>query len=311
MDPLDFLRLGIGTAFLGYAALSDWRTRQVRDPVWILVGTAGLVMFGAELIRDGVDAILALALVPAAVLFFGVFYGEEFVTERGWRFPPRSVAAYAIALVAAIFPIIDLSRAGDTGQLRSYALYLSPSVMILVFRAMYQAHLLKGGADAKAMISITMLVPMYPSLAPSLPLLVLEPLVQDVLAVLFPFSLLVLLNAALLLVFAPIALFAYNVSHGHVEIPEAFFGFKVPLNRVPRFVWFMDQIEGGEHVRVLFPRGRHDRASSLRALKDAGLDEAWVTPQLPFMVPLAIAYVLSFIVGNPIMGLLQALLPAV
>jgi len=71
----------------------------------------------------------------------------------------------------------------------------------------------------------------------------------------------------------------------------------------------MDQVVEGEHVRILFPRKRQDRAAIARDLKAAGVSRVWVTPQLPFLVPLAIAYVVSFVIGNPIMGLMQAALP--
>ena len=88
MDLLDALRLVFGAAVLTYAARSDWRTREVRDRAWILLGSVGLILFGYELVRDAIEAIIALALVPAVVLFYGVFFGEDFVTETGWRFPP-------------------------------------------------------------------------------------------------------------------------------------------------------------------------------------------------------------------------------
>ena len=309
MDLLDTLRLVFGAAVLTYAARSDWRTREVRDRAWILLGSVGLILFGYELVRDAVEAIIALALVPAVVLFYGVFFGEDFVTETGWRFPPATFAAYGIALVAALYPIVTLSQVGDALGLRSFVVTLTPAVMMLVFRGMYQAHLIKGGADAKAMIAIAALVPMYPSLDPALPLLTLGPRIQEALTIVFPFAFLVLLNAALLLVIVPIALLLSNAARGDAEIPEAFLGYTVPVDRVPRFVWFMDQVVEGEHVRILFPRKRQDRAAIARDLKVAGVSRVWVTPQLPFLVPLAIAYVVSFVIGNPLLGLMQAALP--
>jgi hypothetical protein len=71
----------------------------------------------------------------------------------------------------------------------------------------------------------------------------------------------------------------------------------------------MDQIIAGEHVVVYFPKKQQDRRAIMQGLRQAGLKEAWVTPQLPFMVALAIGYVLAFIVGNPLMALLQMTLP--
>ncbi len=306
MSDLDLLRLVAGAAFLGAAAVSDWRTRIVKDPLWIAMGTLGLALFALDLWFRSVDPVIGLVLVPTAVLMYDPLIGQEFRTDDGWRFPLSSIAAYSLAIGATAYAMWDLQ--GDATAWGTFLGYLTVPVMMLVFRAMYEAHILKGGADAKAMIVIAAFVPQYPEL-PSLPLLGLNPGLQRALDVLFPFSLLVLLNAALLFAAVPLAFLAYNATRGHVEFPMAFLGYRVPLERVPRYVWFMDQFVEGEHVLVYFPKKRQDRTAIVKALRAAGLKEAWVTPQLPFMIPLALGYVLAFVVGNPLMALFQVALP--
>ncbi len=303
----DVARLVIGTALLAYAAVSDWRTREVRDRVWIWMGTIGLILFGTDLWLGGVDPVVGLVLVPTSVLLYDPLLGQEFRTEDGeWRFPPGPIAAFGIAAAATGYAIYDLQ--GDPAALGTFYRYLTAPVMMLVFRGMYELHLLKGGADTKAMIAIAALVPAYPEL-PSLPLVSLDPRLQDALGKLFPFSLLVLMNAALFFVVAPLAFLAYNGSRGHLEFPKALLGYKVPLDTVPEHAWFMDQIEEGEHVVVYFPRKRQDREGIAKALRDAGFKEAWVTPQLPFIVAITASFMFSFLVGNVLMGLLQLVLP--
>jgi len=306
----DVARLAIGAAFLTFASVSDWRTREVRDRVWIAMGALALFVFAADLWAQGVNPVVGLVLVPTAVILFDPLIGPEFRTEEGgWRFRPAPlagyIAAYGVAVASTAFAWVDLQGGPDFG---TFVAYLSAPVMMLVFWGMYEVHLLKGGADTKAMIVIAALVPAYPQL-PSLPLVSLDPRFQGALQVLFPFSLLVLLNTALLFIVVPFALLAYNASRGHAGSWKAFVGYKVPLEAIPRHAWFMDQIVDGKHEVVYFPVKRQDRVEITEALRKAGFTEAWVTPQLPFMVPLAIGYVLSFVVGNPLMGLLQALLP--
>ncbi len=311
MLAVDLARLAIGTVFLGYAAVADWRTRVVRDRVWIGMGTLGLGLFAIDLATAGVEPLTYLVLVPTAVLFYGVYGGKEFFTESGeFQFPPVTVAAYLIALVAAVYPIFAFNQAGDATGLRTYLTYLGSPVMMVVLLAMYQAHLLKGGADAKGLIAVAALVPVYPALGTPFPLVALGARLTDAMAVVFPFSLLVLLNAALLMVFLPLAFLIVNAAHRHVELPEALVGYKVALDKVPPFVWFMDGIEEGKRVVTYFPRKSQDRKAIAQALRDAGLKEAWVTPQLPFIVPVAVSFVFSFLVGNVLMGLLQLGLPA-
>src|SRR2546426_379243 len=255
------------------------------------MGTIGLVLFGVDVWVRGVDPAVGLVLVPTAVLMYDPLIGPEFRTEDGWRFPARSIAAYLIALGSTVYAVWDLR--GDSTGWGELMRYLTVPVMMLVFRGMYEVHLLKGGADAKGMIVLAAFVPQYPEI-PSLPLIGLGSNLQGALQLFFPFCLLVLLNAALRYLLAPLAFVAYSAVPGHLEFPVALFGYKVSLDRVPPYVWFMDRIVDGEHVVVYFPAKRQDRAAILRDLRGAGLRDAWVTPQLPFLVPVAIAYVLSF-----------------
>jgi len=305
VDPLDLARLAFGVALLGVAAASDLRTRVVKDRVWILMGAVGLAVFVVDLWVQRVDPVVGLVLIPATVLLYDPLIGPEIRTEKGWRFPPASIAAYALALGATGFAVWDLQ---GTPSFVTFLRYLTVPVMMLVFRGMYELHLLKGGADAKAMIVLAAFVPRYPDLSP-LPLIAIDPRLQGTLGILFPFCFLVLLNAALLFAVAPIAFLIYNAFRGHAKLPMALVGYKVRLDRVPSYVWFMDQVVDGKLARVYFPAKRQDRRAILRDLRAAGLTEAWVTPQLPFMVPLLIGFVLSFVVGNPLIALLQAALP--
>ena len=312
MSYLDLSRLVLGAAFLGVAAVSDFRTRTVKDRLWIAMGTVGLVLFGVDLYLQsvdpvaGIDPVIGLVLVPAAVLMYDPLIGSEFRTDDGWKFPLGSIGAFAIALGSTAFAVWDVN--GDRDATNVLLQYLTVPIMMLVFRGMYEVHLLKGGADAKGMIVLAAFVPQYPALPP-FPLFALGANLQDAMRIAFPFSLLILLNAALLLALGPVVLLVYNATRGHAQLPMALVGYKVHLDRVPSYAWFIDQIIDGEHVRVYFPAKRQDRAAITRDLRGAGFREAWVTPQLPFIVPVAVAYVFSFVVGNPLIGLLQALVP--
>ena len=304
MSEFDLVRLAAGVAFLGAAAVTDLRTRTVKDGLWLAMGTVGLLLLGLDL--RTMDPVIGLVLVPTAVLLYDPLLGQGFRTDEGWRFPPGPIVAYALAIGATGFAIWDLRE--DPTSFRTFLGDLTVPVMMLVYRGMYEARLFKGGADAKAMIVITALVPQYPALPP-LPLLAVDPRLQGFLGLLFPFSLVVLLDAALLFAVAPIGFVIYNAARGHIELPMALLGYKVSLDRVPRYVWFMDQVVKGEHVIVYFPAKSQDRKAILAGLRQEGLKEAWVTPQLPFMVALSIGYVLAFLVGNPLIALLQGVMP--
>src|SRR5207249_2480432 len=58
------------------------------------------------------------------------------------------------------------------------------------------------------------------------------------------------------------------------------------------------------HVLVLFPRRDGNPSQEVARLRAAGIDRAWVTPQVPFMVPLLGGLLLAFFVGNVLLGVL-------
>jgi preflagellin peptidase FlaK len=165
------------------------------------------------------------------------------------------------------------------------------------------ARILHGGADAKGLIALTLLVPTYPDASP-FPILAPNPLVQDLLRVAFPFSLVIYVDAAILFLAVPLVLFLRNVIRGDFGV-QAFLGYRVPIDRIPSKAWLMEKInDRGEHILVLFPKRGGDRSEDLDRLRAAGADRVWVTPQVPFMVPLLGGFWLAFIVGNVLLGVL-------
>ncbi len=309
MAAPDLLRLIVGAGFLAYAAVSDWRTREVKDELWAVLGAIALALLALQMWSESVDARVALLFVPIAVLLYDPLVGEPFRQEDGgWKLPLRTLAIDLAALAAALYSIATVASEEDPATVRALVLYLTVPVMMLVFRGMYEIRLLRGGADTKAMIVIAALVPLYPAL-PLFPLIVVDARLQDMLAIWFPFSFVVLADAVLTSLVVELGLFLHNVRYRNVKFPHAFIGYKVRLDKVPSHAWFMDLIRDGKHVVEFHPRERQDREAIGRDLRAAGFTEAWVTPALPMLVFIWIGYMLAFIIGNLLMAPLGALLP--
>lgn len=293
---LDLPRTVAGLGFLLIAAAMDLRRRRVNDEVWIALGVVALAIVEADLLLA--NAGWSLHLVPAAtaILYFGVFFGKEMWTEEGFRFRPGRFALY---LASPLLVILAWRwSADDPTSLGAFYRILTMPALILVAHGLYEFGLLRGGADAKAFMSLGLLFPgVYPHVGP-LPWLAPSPLVEPVLAVWFPFAFVVLVNAAILFAVAPLWFLARNAASGDAKFPQALLGYRAPLDGLPRFAWLMDRVEGGEHVTVVFPRRREDRDEQVRLLKERGLREAWITPQLPFLVAIAAGFALAVTVGN-------------
>lgn len=302
MDGLSAFRFAVGVMFLTYASFKDLKTRRVPDWVWVGFGTIALIVFEVELFLKEAKLEHQLILVPTCILFYTVFFGKEMWTEEGFKLRPLRLGLYILALIVLIYSTYHFWRVGgDDANL--YWSHLSMPVLIVLAHVFYQFGLLRGGADAKAFMSIALLVPIYPNLDPSLPLAQLPPSVQNAVNITFPFAFVVLLDAALLLLILPVGLFFINTIRGDLHGIEAILGYRVRLDRLPKFAWLMDRIEEGEHIRVLFPRRSENREEQIQKLEEKGFKHVWVTPQIPFIVPMTIGFIMAFLVGNFIIGL--------
>jgi preflagellin peptidase FlaK len=114
-----------------------------------------------------------------------------------------------------------------------------------------------------------------------------------------PFPLLVLFNAALLTLAVPVALLVLNITRRQFRFPAMLFGYVMPVAEAKkRYVWPMERIEDGERKLRLFPGPSEDADTDLDRLAEAGALEIWVTPKVPFLIPIAASLAFSVVVGN-------------
>lgn len=315
MDAFAAVRLVAGAAFLAVAAASDVRTRRVRDPLWIAMGTSGLLLLAAEIALSYWYWNDWLYLLSAALLFTAVFYGKPILDEDGVRLRPLRVlwlAVAALAFVAALLlpnPWASAYLPAGAVVLPDVALATVP-VMLLAYQGFYQLGVLRGGADAKALLAVTLLVPLYPDASP-FPLLVASPAVTGAMHVVFPFSLVVLADAAVLMLVVPLSYLAVNLARREFEWPVGFLGTKVPIDAIPEHAWVMERIDDhGERYAVLVPSRDKDETAVIEKLRAAGATRIWVEAKIPFLLLLFLGFLVAFVVGNLILGALTALLPA-
>ncbi|AAM07845.1 TPA: peptidase A24 [Methanosarcina acetivorans] len=167
-----------------------------------------------------------------------------------------------------------------------------------------------GGADAKALIVIGTLVPVYPVLdfyGYTFPLLGFPPVGL--------FSLTVLENSVLLTAIIPLGIFCYNILHFTPDMLKKpfymLFAYRINIRDMRRL------LEKGRHIRLTerfelnngklnpFFAGRginvnQNMISRLEAHEEHGLLDGtvWVTPGLPFMIPITASFVLAVILGD-------------
>lgn len=185
--------------------------------------------------------------------------------------------------------IVDVALLVEHGVRSPQAVRLGISMAVCgLFYGMWWFRLF-GGADAKGMMVLSLLVPVAPT----------EPSTV--------FALDVMANGLLVALAVPLLLALANLLRGHVAVPAMLLGYRLSLDAARRQkVWPMQTVRDGRVVWAFRARSIEPEPT-WNALEAAGAHRPWVTPKLPFMVPLFGGAVAATLWGNLF---LRFLLPA-
>lgn len=170
-----------------------------------------------------------------------------------------------------------------------------------------------GGADAKSLIVLSIILPAYPefhALGYAFPLN--RPLIP-----LFAFG--IFGNAVLLTIVVPIALAIYNLTKMGLHIDKPFYifvGYKSRIselaNKHIKMIQDFEIVDG--NIKFHFKRGgveiNDEKIKELKNGLEKGLikDEIWVTPGLPFMIPITLGFFVAALYGDLIFELTKYLI---
>lgn len=283
---IDGLRLVVAIVVLSYASILDVRTRKVENGAWIILALVAITLIPVQLSVDGESLLYGLVLVPILAILADVYWeGKE--GSAAAKYGPIIKYSAAVATVMAF---------GYAWGSKAYFQHLlAVPIMMLVLVAMYMTDIIRGGADAKALLSLAILFPIYPALG-DFPILHGE---SEAAQLFFPFSFVVLINAAIITVFVPLYYVSRNIASGDTRFPQLFLGYKLEPSQVKgKHVWLMERMEGSEHVLYARPRHDEDLDKEVNLLAEAGHSRIWITPKIPFIVPLLASLFFSTVIGN-------------
>lgn len=227
-------------------------------------------------------AAICAAGIPLAAVSTGDWVGAAGSAVLAvYMLSPRLVGssgAAAVLIAAAIFAG-DVLMTGD-------AWALSAPLMFAAVWVMYRSNLIPGGADAKCLMSLALTVPRPECFDP---LLLPVPAVPPVLPILLTA---LLMSCSVVLV---------NLRRSGLRSAS---GYSVPISEAdPVRELPMQKAVDGRIVRARVHPG--DSAAVLRGLREAGAETVEVSPLIPFIVPLTVAYVLVAIAGDPFAALFR------
>jgi preflagellin peptidase FlaK len=290
-------------AGLLYGSYSDWRTREVSDRLWQAMAVVGTIVVVALAFPDGPRSV-GLYLLAGGLVLEHLLPWDELVE----RWHPSLPGVIEIVVYAGLLVILlSVGLTSGIGPADLPIGVVAIYVTVILSRVLFEVGLLYGGADAKALMVAGLLVPTLASPLLSIPASAAAPLAV------FPFSLTLLMNAALLALAVPLSLAARNIRRGDFEFPLAFTSLRIDVEELPRrFVWLRDptfhhpeseeerEVETTEEDIRLRKRQRDELVAQ-------GIQRVWVTPQLPFVILLAAGGVSGLIAGNLIYDLFALL----
>lgn len=168
-------------------------------------------------------------------------------------------------------------------------------IVIIFMYVLFNLRLIFGGADAKAIMALAILAPLEPKILNF-------PLWDESI---MPFSWVIFSNAVILFILIPLSLLIYNIIKKNVEFPYCFLGYKMSVNKAKQsFVWPLEKIINGKRKFCYLPKG-FNVEKEFKVFEDKGIKEIWITPKIPFMIPLLAGFLFSFLLGDILFKIIQ------
>lgn len=246
------------------------------------------------------------------ILFTMPFLIYSCYTDLKARRVSNQLWKYMLSL-GSVFVIYEIFTAG-LPYLK--ALFLSGIVVFILVYILFQFGAF-GGGDAKGLIVLSILFPVYPIFQISGET---YPMLGHPLIGLFTFS--VLGNALLLTILVPLGMFGYNLLHFSPEM------LKKPLYMFIGYRTEVSSLKNKEHLALLEKFEIDERGSVKRKLARTGLNfdanqkpeiedfvkkgligkEIWVTPGLPFMLSITGGFLTAVVFGDLIFYIVMRLM---
>ena len=314
-------RAGTLLAGMGIAAWLDHLDRRVPNRHWLVWSQPVLLLWILDLVVRGADPSVWLSLLLPLAYASGAVIGRPSLSDlqAGSKLDLFVVLVYTLALVGLVWGAqlhasvepIDLVLWNLQGAQALWWELVAVTLVLVVIDMAWRLRLLHGGADAKALMWVAMLLPTWGAITW---------LSSDSTVVLaLPPALSILLWGGLAFLLIPPTNVVRNALRGDLkgigDFRHAFHAERMPLKEVKgAHVWMLSGVEAGldgvERVvhRVRAPRRTPSEEAldeAILALEALDVERVWVTRKVPLLVVLWPACVAALLLGD-VAGLLFA-----
>ncbi|MBR69120.1 MAG: hypothetical protein CMA86_06390 [Euryarchaeota archaeon] len=314
---LGWVRVGVLLLGMAWAAWMDHKNRRVPNEHWIVWAKPAVFIWALDLMVQGADwTIYLTAAGVVAYASISVFGRPTLKDARAGSWMDRWFliwyAAAAVGTVAGALRYQDVTPMDvilNQGDSLGILWWKTAAVFLVIFfiDLAWRMRLLHGGADAKALMWVTLVFPTWATV----PLPFAADASQSVVAL--PVSIALLIWGGLAFLLIPVVMLALNLKDGHLrglsDLKLAWHASKIPLDDVAkRHVWLLtDTMSMPNGEERIVHRSRAPRQTPtdevmqahVERLRALGVDEVWVSFKMPLLVFLFPAVLPLVLVGDP------------
>jgi len=313
------LRYAVLIACLSGAAWLDYKSRRVPNEYWISWAKPAIFLWFVELLILGANFTILLSAIAIIAYASQSVFGRPSLSDltKGVFADWFAVIFYVLGIIGlgngaylygeALIQEFGLSESSislstDNALVEMWGSILIVGLMIAVFDFAWRLRLIHGGADAKALMLIAILLPNWSTLSETHGIDFTPP------------ALSLLLWGGLTFALLPLLLTYKNIKKDGLKSISNFkmiwHAEKMMLNKIgTSHVWILDSIVEGPEGEVAIKtnsrppkksRSKNEQELLVNELKDLGRDWAWVTQKYPLLTFLLPAIIPLIILGDPV-----------
>ena len=277
MEWYVYVSIALTVLVMSSASYFDWRYREVPDLHWWILGISGLALTAVSFGDMSIN--ILMMLVGSALILLLILLDIDV---------PAIVEWVILLIMAALF-IYPAATAFDDPNVRR--MLVIPACCLL-FYVLFAFGILKGGADAKCLMTMAMMFQTYPEFL-GMPLIALPAFNVQLI---FSFPIAVLFHAALFSfawLFWTVIRKIYRREDPVQMITLSCYRMSIEDARRSH-VWSKQDVVDGMivNVRGVADEGAYDRLEAI------GAKDVWVTPIIPFMIPIFMAVTFILTIGS-------------
>ena len=312
-----FGRLFILVIGMGLAAWMDHKSRRVANQHWVKWSKPAILLWSIEILAYGGNLIILLTASAVIAYASGSVFGRPTIQDlrSGSRIDAVVFLWYGVSLLGVLYGAylyqntspLDVLTGNAPIEATIWWQTLGALVVMVLIDLAWRLRLLHGGADAKALMWVVIVVPTWASIGT---FQIIEP--SDSPASLPPsFSL--LMWGAFVFLLIPFIMLSRNIIKGHVksisDLRLAWHSTILPIQDVERrHVWLLTTtIIGGDGQEIVHHKSRAPKftpsddevRAEIEKLQQLGVDEVWVSFKIPLLVFLFPAILPLILLGDP------------